>query len=289
MRSFMKDRRSVRLAVATGAALIPLVASVAPAAPAAAGPDRQSRPRISKLDITPETTITAARFPTKGCDGVPGGAKDGTEAWVFSRPANAQKPTGYLFRLVDPKRAEHQRDVWVVVIDEGAYGAEITQVIVDPPPAPATPPAKAPAPANAGPTTTSTATANPAPTPTRPVKFWPPVDNPHRVVAITPVPEGVSGGMTETGGWLRLPAGWEIAYGEYQDRPETGAKPARFSVQRVCVPSAGQPAPAPAPGGGSLPLTGARTAALALTGVVVLLIGAALFIAWRRRAVRFVA
>jgi LPXTG-motif cell wall-anchored protein len=274
----MKSRRVLARAAAA-AALIP-IAAVGFAPPAAAIPVEQLTTRISTLDIAPEIKLTAATFPTKGCDGVPDGAKKGSDAWVFGNPAGARRPTGYLFKLIDPKRPEHQREVPVVIVEEGAYGARITTVITDP--VPEAPETKAGSKDPAKMTTDP----RPGPTPDRRIVFRSPTDNPNRRVSIIAVPEGVSGGLTETGGWLRVPAGWEITYGEYQDHPAKGADANKFPVVRVCVPPA-DPAPVPAQPAPSLPVTGARTAAVAGTGIVLVLVGGALFFVWRRRTVRF--
>jgi LPXTG-motif cell wall-anchored protein len=272
----MMHRGLARVAVAAGAVLV----GAAVAATPAVATDVEL-PGVAGLNLA--TVPTAAKdFNPKGCDGIPGGAKAGTDGWVFSQPVDGATDYGYIFGFANG-------DGQPVVLGVGKEG--VTGLQVDPSEA---------AGLKAGRLSSGDAKAL-----AQAVED----DAPSGDVEEVPAPAGVAGGLTSTGeGWLQTPAGWQLVYGAllYSSAALDSPKEFSFSLLRVCAPKADTapaptdtataPAPAPskAPGagggsGGSLPVTGANAGLIAGAGALLIGIGAVLFVRRRRETTKFVA
>ncbi|GAA1807657.1 LPXTG cell wall anchor domain-containing protein [Planosporangium flavigriseum] len=284
----MMHRGLARLAVATGAVLAGAIIAATPAAATVDVPF----PGIAVLDPVP---VKAKDFGTKGCDGIPGGAKERTDGWVFSKPEGETEFYGYAFLMTG---SSHETVV-LGVDGDGAVGLTIDPAVFRGLRAGALNRDKVKSLAKA--TEEDDGTVAP--------------------------PAGVQGGLTKGGeGWLQTPEGWQIEAGMLlsvpavqdstppADETEGSAATVRtlptpefptFSLLRVCLPKAEAPAsaapaspapasPAPAPGtgggnGASLPVTGTNAVVLTGAGVLLVAVGAGLFLMRRRRATKFVA
>lgn len=287
----MIHRGLARAAIAAGAMLLGATIAAVPAAAEEAPPVPPLDIPHAMLDLPGKPPLFAKDFPTKGCDGIKGGAKAGTDGWVFDQPAQSAENFIYILGLADDK----QKPVVLGLDNEGGVvNFDLGSILPD---------AKS---LKAGTTddsqvkslakaaeSTDKALANAAGE----------ADVPPEPGTI-PLPDGVAGGLTGKGGvWLQTPAGWGLVYGELlYDKPETGG-PETFHLVQVCTPAAptpGSSASASAPaakasgtGGGtgaSLPVTGTNVAVLSGVGVLLVGVGALLFALRRRRdATKFVA
>lgn len=304
----MMHRGLIRIAVAAGAALI---AGTIAAAPAAATPETQPPLGIGEaiLQLPGDKPLLAKDFATKGCEGIVGGAKEGTDGWVFDQPVKGAENYAYLLGLVD---AAGEKPALLWIDDKGIAAVDVTALAPAPgvarsqataggPKAVADAIARAKAKAQAAQSAKAKATIAEAPGRL-------PFDLPE-----APLPQGVAGGQIAKGGaWLQTPAGWALVAGFMLHDAESNVE--SFDLVSVCapkvatVPSASASAsasasPAPAAsasastvggtGGGtgaSLPVTGTNVGILAGIGVLLVGAGAALFAVRRRRdATKFVA
>src|SRR6266487_3119528 len=257
----MMHRGLARLAVAATAAL---VAGAIGAAPAAATdpstPPPTAPDNAAQLDLS--GPLLAKDFATKGCDGITGGAKAGTDGWVFDQPVKGVTEYAYVFGFVDTKR----KPVVLLVTEGGVFGFD-------------------------NPAAGALALESKAAGELTSAEEGGDIDLP-------PAPEGVHGGLIPNGGWLQTPAGWTLTIGFLVHDNETAGK-AKFHLLRVCMPVTSTPtgtaSPSQAGGtgggsGGSLPVTGANAGMLAGAGLLLVAVGAMLFVVRRRRdATKFVA
>jgi LPXTG-motif cell wall-anchored protein len=303
----MMHRGLIRIAVAAGAALI---AGTIATAPAAATPETQPPLGIGEaiLQLPGDKPLLAKDFATKGCEGIVGGAKEGTDGWVFDQPAKGAENYAYLLGLVD---AAGEKPALLWIDDKGIAAVDVTALAPAPgvarsqataggPKAVADAIARAKAKAQAAQSAKAKATIAEAPGRL-------PFDLPE-----APLPQGVAGGQIATGGaWLQTPAGWQLIAGALL-HDQRDSRITSFDLLHVCapkvatVPSASASASASASpsasasastvggtGGGtgaSLPVTGTNVGILAGIGVLLVGAGAALFAVRRRRdATKFVA
>jgi LPXTG-motif cell wall-anchored protein len=282
----MMHRGLVRIAVAAGAAMVGAVIAVAPAA--ATGPD--VAPGVALLDIpAPPPLLTAKDFAANGvakdCGAIKGGAKEGTDGWVFDQPAQGAANFAYILGLVDAKL----QPVVLGLDNEGG----IVNFKVD---------AALP---NADSLKAGKIDDNQAKSLAKAAestdKELAKAAGSTDVPAIVELPAGVAGGLTDKGGvWLQTPAGWHLVYGQMiHDKPGPGA-PQKFHLVGLCAPkAAATPGATPAPtkvggvaggSGDSLPVTGTNVAILGGVGVLLVGVGALLFMMRRRRdTTKFVA
>jgi LPXTG-motif cell wall-anchored protein len=295
----MLHRGLVRAAVAASAAMI--VGAIAAASPAAAQettPAAAAPTGTATLNI-PDDGVLAKDFATKGCVGIPGGAKTGTDGWLFNQPAKGTKTVIYTLGFL--KHNGDKAEILVFLIAKDGLKA----FSVDPTKTNDSGDDKAKAlaqRAEQGATDGSPdgkgkgGTEGNGGTPAQP-------GLPDGVTEI-PVPAGVAGALFTdlTGAWLQTPAGWLLGGGElvFDKRGTDGAE--TFDLLRTCLPAAA-PTASPSPttggvgggtgtstGGGSLPVTGTNVGILAGAGVLLIAVGALLVVARRRRnAVKFTA
>jgi LPXTG-motif cell wall-anchored protein len=270
----MKQHAPVRFTIAAS-----LVAAVGfmTATPAAAA-EEPAPPAIGEINLpVPDGGITAGGFGTKGCTGIPGGAKVGTDGWVFSQPVADATEVAYIFGLL-PSRTP---DTEPVVLGINADG--ITGLKFDDAPNPSS---------GLKDLTKDTSDEAKALIAKAAEGDDSSADDSADGVTEIPVPAGVSGGLIANNGgaWLQTPAGWILAAGVLvHDKGKTNIE--KFDLLRVCAP-ASPPTNAPGAGGGtgeSLPVTGDNIGLLAGLGVLLLGLGAALLIVRRRRTTTFVA
>jgi LPXTG-motif cell wall-anchored protein len=288
----MKHRALVRVAVA---ALAVTVAGLVAASPAAAE-EQPPTPQVSIATLDLKGKVTAGQFGTKSCEGVPGGAKAGSDGWVFDQPAKDAENYAYILGFVD--KASH---VVILGISEDGVetlepgSAELTKT-----------------PESAVKSLTKAAATQPGEgggNATQPGEGTKPDENkgdpkkaagdkgdpkkaagnkggddPLGGVKAAPAPAGVSGALLQGGGaWLRTPAGWVLAAGELL---HDGTAVEKFHLVRTCVVAA------PGQGGGtgeSLPVTGTNIGIVAGLGALLVALGGALLVMRRRRTTKFVA
>ncbi|NJC72796.1 LPXTG cell wall anchor domain-containing protein [Planosporangium thailandense] len=270
----MIHRGLVRTAIAAGAMF---VGAAVAAAPAAAAETPSPDFGFAKLTL-PHVPLKAGDFSPKGCDGIPGGAKTGTDGWVFNQPVKGATDYGYIVGLLD---MDNKQVVTLGISADGVTGLELDQSA-----------AQGLKDGTLGSSAVKSLAAAAA------------ADDSSDGVKEVPAPKGVAGGLTSTGeGWLQTPAGWQLASGALLYSPQVEGAPEDFTLARVCAPktessptpTASVPAPpskAPGAGGGSgssLPVTGANVAAVAGVGVVLVAIGALFVLRRRRDTTKFVA
>jgi LPXTG-motif cell wall-anchored protein len=284
----MMHRGLVRIAVTAGAAMIAGLMATTPAIATPTTPSTSDTPPaplfFTPLSL-PEGGLLAKDFKANGCDGIPGGAKSDTDGWVFDQPLEGVKNRAYTFELVNPKD-EQPVMLWIdnegiVALDLGKLptiqgnkaGAHDAKSLLD-------------AVKDAKPTTSAQVAAAPQPS--------------HRSgLEVIPAPVGVAGGLIANGGaWLQTPAGWLLGSGALlHDNFVTSGPP--FNLLRVCAPKVLSPSPvataSPSTGGAgggngeALPVTGTNVGIIAGAGVLLIGVGAMLFVVRRRRGTRFVA
>jgi LPXTG-motif cell wall-anchored protein len=292
-------RGLVRAAVVASAAMIAgAVAAASPAAAQETAPAAAAPTGTATLNI-PDDGVLAKDFATKGCVGIPGGAKTGTDGWVFNQPAKGTKTVIYSLGFI--KGTGDNAEILVFLIAKDgltAFSVDPTKTKDD-----GDDKAKALAQrAEEGATDGSQGgkgkggTEGNGGTTTQP-------GLPDGVTQI-PVPAGVAGALFTdlTGAWLQTPAGWLLGGGElvFDKQGTDGAE--TFDLLRTCLPATA-PTASPSPttggvgggtgtstGGGSLPVTGTNVGILAGAGVLLIAVGALLVIARRRRnTVKFIA
>lgn len=270
----MKHRGLARLAVAAGAVLAGAVMAANPAA----ATDSEIGSATLKLSTVP---TEAKNFGTKSCEGIPGGAKAGTDGWVFSQPVTGTQGYGYIFGLIDGD----QRVVVLGVDKDGVTGLKVKGATLQGLKAGKLSGGEAKSLAK-------TAEGNTSPEESTSPEGDTSSDDVEEIAA----PEGVAGGVTATGeGWVQTPAGWQLASGALLYAPAVENAPKEFSLLRVCVKADVAPPAAPGAGGGngqSLPVTGTNVAVLTSAGVLLIGVGvgAVLFVMRRRReTTKFVA
>jgi LPXTG-motif cell wall-anchored protein len=211
--------------------------------------------------LTIEDPVTAADFPTKGCEGIDDGkAVSGTDGWLYGKPKGEFTVTTYgLLYATDDTFGTF----YALVLDaDGVHQFALDSA-----------------------TTSKLKGADPEKAfATEAAGDEPP---------LLPPPAGVTGKLADGGGWVKTPASWLIVAGFADTTPVVTN--GEFDLVRTC-PSATQPAPsasashpAGGSGGGQLPVTGTNVWILSGVGIALLLAGGLLFMAYRRRSVKFVA
>lgn len=214
--------------------------------------------------------VWAANAPVKGCAGIDTGtAVPGKDGWLFSRPEGRYTDLQYVFLFVKGD-GETIDDLVPLVLN--ADGVFTFAEPVDP----GNPEVLAKSlQANAKKASALAAGENPG----------------GLELPTGPAPAGVSGKLTDGGGWIRTPAGWALAFGGAFTEPMLEG--ATFTLVRACAAGGDttpSPAASPTPGGPSLPVTGTNVWLLSGAGVALVAVGAVLFLAYRRRqSVKFVA
>jgi LPXTG-motif cell wall-anchored protein len=252
-----------RFAVAAGAVMVGAFVAAGPAA-ATGSTDPQAEVGIVQLKL-PKVPLAAKDFNPKGCEGIPGGAKAGTDGWVLNQPVAGATGYGYILGLV----SADLKPVVVAVDKDGVVGLEVDAAELQS--------LKAGRLSKEQAKSLAKATAGAEPSDVKEV----------------PAPAGVAGGVTDKGlGWLQTPAGWQIAGGALLYGPVVEGAPAEFTLARVCeAPANPSPSKAPGTGGGSgeLPVTGANVPVVIGIGVLLVGAGVALLVLRRRRDPKFVA
>ncbi|MET7427176.1 hypothetical protein, partial [Dactylosporangium sp. NPDC005555] len=179
----MKLRGFTRLAAATAASVLLVGLFAAPAR--AEGDDNIPLDDLAEAVLKLDEPIQAASAPTKGCAGIDTGtAVKGTDGWLFSKPRGKYTDLQYIFlylKVEEPKSIDDvaflllNDDGVFLVDDEGALTAKdlVKSLKADV-------------------------------TRARAAKL---VANGYGIPTL-PAPKGVTGKITETGAWIKTPAGW---------------------------------------------------------------------------------
>lgn len=263
----MKLRGTTRLAAAAAATAL-LLGGLATPARAETGIDLGGVVYPGAV-LAIDDPVLAATAPVKGCAGIDTGkAVADKDGWLFDKPEGKYTGLQYLFLYIKPD-AKSLDDLVVLLLDADGIAAVDTGGL---PPKELAKSLKAKALA-----ANKNAKAVEIPT--------------------VPAPAGVTGALTDGGGWVKTPAGWALGLGAAFTEPllEQGT----FDLVRACAaapestPSPAAPSSPAAPGGtggGSLPITGTNVWILSGAGVALIAAGVALFLAYRRRQhVTFVA
>ncbi|GII25444.1 LPXTG cell wall anchor domain-containing protein [Planosporangium mesophilum] len=263
----MTYRGLARLAVAASAVMVGAFVAAGPAAATGSTEEPQPEIGVAELKLPNDGPLLAKDFDTKGCEGIPGGAKAGTDGWVLNQPVEGVTEYGYILGLV----SADLKPVVVAVDKDGVVGLEVDAAELQSLRAGRLSKEQAKSLAKA------TAGAEPSD------------------VKDVPAPAGVAGGVTDKGlGWLQTPAGWQLVGGALVYSPVVKGAPTEFTLARVCdAPANPSPSTAPGAGGGSgsgeLPLTGANVPVVIGIGVLLVGAGVALLVLRRRRDTKFVA
>jgi LPXTG-motif cell wall-anchored protein len=262
----MKLRGFTRLAAATAASVLLVGMFAAPAR--AEGDDEIPPVDLDGAVLILDEPIQAASAPTKGCAGIDTGtAVKGTDGWLFSKPRGGEyTDLQYLFlyaKVDDPKTIDDL--AFLLLNDDGVF-------LVDDSDAPTAQDLVKSLKADVTQALTAKLIADDYGIPT------------------LPAPNGVTGKITETGAWIKTPAGWWLGAGVGLTNPML--EDATFELVRACVAAVDtSPSPSLSPSGGpSLPVTGSNIWLLTGGGAALVAVGAVLFMAYRRRqSVKFVA
>ncbi|GAA2634261.1 hypothetical protein GCM10010399_78550 [Dactylosporangium fulvum] len=208
---------------------------------------------------------TADAFETKDCSGIADG-KPATDAqgWLYSTPAGAGKVVNYVFFY---KKNRGDGD-WVPLLlnDKGIFLIDVDLNAL-----------KAVAPGDKKALVRAAGEEEPVPG--------------EDDFPVKPAPAGVSGKLTGKGGWVRTPDHWNIEFGFAETDPflEEGS----FELVSTCLkavaatPTSASPSPSAGP---QLPVTGSNVPLLSGIGGGLVVIGAVLFLTYRRRRnIKFVA
>jgi LPXTG-motif cell wall-anchored protein len=294
----MLHRGLVRVALAAGAAVaVGALAAATPAAAQETTPAGAVPTGVASLDI-PDDGVLAKNFATKGCAGIPGGAKVGTDGWVFNQPAKGAKNIAYSLGFV--KGTGDKIEILVFLVDKDG----LTAYSVDPTKTQDGGEDKAKALVQRAEEGTAQGGGQDG-TGGKKAGSGGDAGQPGLPDGVTkiPVPAGVAGALFTdlTGAWLQTPAGWLLGGGDlvFDKRGTDGAE--KFDLLRACLPAA-VPSTSPSPttggvgggtgtnDGGSLPVTGTNIGILAGAGVLLIAVGSLLVAARRRRnAVKFTA
>ncbi|GAB3854443.1 LPXTG cell wall anchor domain-containing protein [Dactylosporangium cerinum] len=212
-----------------------------------------------------EEPVWAADAPTKGCAGIDTGtAVVGKDGWLFSKPEGRYTDLQYVFLFVKDDGEDEDDFIELLLNADGVATLDVSGIPTDP----ENPEALAKA---LGAKVLANKSADKLEFPTN------------------PAPAGVTGALTDDGGWLRTPAGWALVIGgAFTDPP---LKDATFNLVRACAAAAAPTSNAPStPAGPQLPITGTNVWVLSGAGVALIAVGAVLFLAYRRRqSIKFVA
>ncbi|MGI5246033.1 LPXTG cell wall anchor domain-containing protein [Dactylosporangium sp. CA-139066] len=214
----------------------------------------------------PDTGIYAATAPNKGCAGIDTGvAVAGKDGWLFSKPAGEYTDLNYVFIYANGPADDEKTDAVALVLNaKGVFELDVTGD---------DPQAIESALAAKSDQISKQASAKDIELPTK------------------PAPAGVTGKLVDNGGWIKTPQGWGLFFGFAVSVPLLDSS---FDLVRACaaaVDSSPTARPSASPSGGpSLPVTGDNTGLIVGVGAGMVLVGAVLFVVYRRRRnVKFVA
>jgi LPXTG-motif cell wall-anchored protein len=208
----------------------------------------------------------AATAPHKGCAGIDTGvAVPGKDGWLFSKPAGEYKDLNYVLGYGTGAADDEQAVPVILVLNsDGIFEVDVDAEEPD-----------AIASALAAKRTEFTKAEN---------------ENDDDVLDLPtkPAPAGVTGKLTEDGGWVKTPKGWGLYIGFALTDPLLTE--GTFDLVRACA-AAADPTPSASPTGGpSLPVTGSNTGTIIGVGAGMVFVGAVLFVVYRRRRnIKFVA
>lgn len=237
---------------------------------------------VLTLDNAP---VFAATAPTKGCAGIGNGSPvPDVDGWLYSKPDGDYEDLQYIFLYITGTADEPTGAHILWLNSDGITEIPflgMTSV------SSAEKAAKQLAAKAAAKAKNATTPGTPTPSPT-----------PSGIPTVQP-PQGVDGKLTSDGGWVRTPAGWGLFAG-FAAMDPTPEGDSTFDLLRVCLPgvapstspsTSATPQPsASATAGPSLPVTGTNVWMIGGAGAAMIVVGAALFMAYRRRkSVKFVA
>ncbi|MDT5036847.1 MAG: hypothetical protein QOE03_2032, partial [Micromonosporaceae bacterium] len=218
----MKHRALVRVVLTTSMVTVAGFMVAGPAVAAAEDPAP-----IGVLDLpVPEDGLTVTGVQARACTQIPGGAKIGTDGWVFSQPVKDPTELAYVVGLVAAPTTAPE-PVLLGITKDGITGLKIDDSL------------KAKGKAGAKSLTRDTGDATKALAAKAGEGTDPGTTDILDGLVRIPAPAGVAGGLiSDNGGaWLQTPAGWIIAAGALLHiGGDTDAT--TFDLAGVCPPAA---------------------------------------------------